>query len=1013
MVKVASKTVRVRDIQQINTIHDFKKVAVSLSSGTINRALRSSVPGNEDPKITFALQDGVNVGTITLPSENHKADALKGHATNWQFDDEFDGVTVLASPAKADLDICAIHGLNGNGFDTWVAERTGTMWLRDILPTTQPFDKARIMTFGYSSQLKDRGNLAGISEWAHHLLVCISSVRKTAEERQRPIIFICHSLGGIVAREINPPQAMVRLSGFSHKSEYKGINLIHCGLLFLSTPHSGTTQADWNNFIVAISHLTLGVRPELKAALESFNPISATGQEEFLNMKIQPPIEAFHETQETKVKGINRHIVTRQSSSLGSCIASPMLNADHSTICKFDSRFGGFMHVKDKLECLKDLLLPSESVAGPTQARVYDKPWHAPPNTLNCYQPKDQKFFVGQGLDERSKLKGREPDLNSLQTIVDKVDKDRRGDKATVAITGIGGIGKTATLLELAHKQRNERNIFYIHATDANAKSLHQAYLHIARLVGPEYLLRVDKGRNVHRLWNAESSEDKVERFKRWLQEPENAQALFLLDDLDVLQDSAMMAHALPCEAQNILYTTRNPVYREANVRERHQIRIPPMTLEGTLQIMEDVRASERDDFAADSDLNDRETLVSVATAVHGHPLAAANAMKYIVRILSLGNDTSAGQDFVAKMTSTEFEERRLFLDFRPHMERPSSIMETFRVSRKRLFNPRGGAWTLLQFLSILDTNHPNGDYWNFFLWLCSKVDEGELSDHAVLGARKTALLELMSQLETVSFGERVRTSEPFQFHTLWLECCRHAMEDKNRKRIIALMLSQYVKIRRDPEVTNNDRRLLDLHASYCFKVCSSFKMQPEDLGLATPTLVLVKKLEQRLADDQSTRQLLRVPQNWGGIGRFNNLLSSVESLVSDDDITGQVLTPASSEYGHEEIPRDIDFTIGDHHSQHSSHSQQEHIRKDGQCLIEDHYSDRDSTQQENSHKDEKPLIEDHSSSQDSTQQPQQESTEEKLPELVFYDKPTTQKKKGLLHRIRRRLRKSRKQKEL
>ena len=75
------------------------------------------------------------------------------------------------------LSICAVHGLNGNAFESWVAKTNHKMWFRDLLPLSKPFDQARIMTFGYSSQLSDRANLSGINEWAHHLLASVSSVR--------------------------------------------------------------------------------------------------------------------------------------------------------------------------------------------------------------------------------------------------------------------------------------------------------------------------------------------------------------------------------------------------------------------------------------------------------------------------------------------------------------------------------------------------------------------------------------------------------------------------------------------------------------------------------------------------------------------------------------------------------------------------------------------------------------------------------------------------------------------
>jgi hypothetical protein len=69
--------------------------------------------------------------------------------------------------------ICAVHGLNGNAFDTWAWEEH--MWLRDFLPWQ--LEESRVMTFGYSSRLGDSGNMSSLEEWAYGLLSAVSSVR--------------------------------------------------------------------------------------------------------------------------------------------------------------------------------------------------------------------------------------------------------------------------------------------------------------------------------------------------------------------------------------------------------------------------------------------------------------------------------------------------------------------------------------------------------------------------------------------------------------------------------------------------------------------------------------------------------------------------------------------------------------------------------------------------------------------------------------------------------------------
>lgn len=92
----------------------------------------------------------------------------------------------------------------------------------------------------------------------------------------------------------------MRLNQYGNKQEYQGITLNRCALLFLSTPHSGSTKADWNNFFQGVAKL-FAVRSEVIEILKSFNPQSAEGQEDFANLKVQPPFHAFYETRKTPV----------------------------------------------------------------------------------------------------------------------------------------------------------------------------------------------------------------------------------------------------------------------------------------------------------------------------------------------------------------------------------------------------------------------------------------------------------------------------------------------------------------------------------------------------------------------------------------------------------------------------------------------------------------------------------------------------------------------------------------
>ena len=173
------------------------------------------------------------------------------------------------------------------------------MWPRDFLPLNNGFKNSRIMTFGYNSTLVDRKSEKRLKDWSNELLEQLSRVRTTSLEKIRPMIFICHSMGGLVAR-----QAMIQLH--HHPRKYAGIMLKNCGLLYLSTPHAGTQQADWNAFILNITEL-FGVRTnEIVSQLQSFNKSLVDSVESFSEFTKLPPSEHLVESGTTTIKGMNR-----------------------------------------------------------------------------------------------------------------------------------------------------------------------------------------------------------------------------------------------------------------------------------------------------------------------------------------------------------------------------------------------------------------------------------------------------------------------------------------------------------------------------------------------------------------------------------------------------------------------------------------------------------------------------------------------------------------------------------
>ena len=147
------------------------------------------------------------------------------------------------------IDIVAVHGLMGDPFSTWSVD--GRLWLRDFLPSLLP--KARIFTYGYDSAIAFSRSIAGIDHFAQDLLNRLELERQDKAERSRPILFICHSLGGIVVKK-----ALV----ISHQHSASDLGVIGAntaGIAFFGVPHQGAGIARLGHFLAGIlKTLTVG-----------------------------------------------------------------------------------------------------------------------------------------------------------------------------------------------------------------------------------------------------------------------------------------------------------------------------------------------------------------------------------------------------------------------------------------------------------------------------------------------------------------------------------------------------------------------------------------------------------------------------------------------------------------------------------------------------------------------------------------------------------------------------------
>ena len=104
-------------------------------------------------------------------------------------------------------------------------------------------------------------------------------------------------MGGLVVRK-----AIEHLDRYGSNPKYDGLTLERCAILFLSTPHEGTREADYNSYLTGILDKAFGLRKdEIVKELKSFNDSAAQVKRAWDHMKHDPPVECLTESKMTKI----------------------------------------------------------------------------------------------------------------------------------------------------------------------------------------------------------------------------------------------------------------------------------------------------------------------------------------------------------------------------------------------------------------------------------------------------------------------------------------------------------------------------------------------------------------------------------------------------------------------------------------------------------------------------------------------------------------------------------------
>lgn len=159
-----------------------------------------------------------------------------------EIDCHFRGFTPLNLTRASDsdtIDCIVVSGLGSHPYGSWKERGGRFMWLVDDGDSIPP-SRVRLLLYGYDSGLVDSPSFQDIGDLGERLAVTIRARGpKPADDApssaHHPIIFIAHSLGGLVVK-----QAICHLN----KIDPSVVRCVY-GFIFFGVPHDGLLVEPW------------------------------------------------------------------------------------------------------------------------------------------------------------------------------------------------------------------------------------------------------------------------------------------------------------------------------------------------------------------------------------------------------------------------------------------------------------------------------------------------------------------------------------------------------------------------------------------------------------------------------------------------------------------------------------------------------------------------------------------------------------------------------------------------
>ena len=218
-------------------------------------------------------------------------------------------------------DVVFVHGLQGHPRKTWQSkanpksgerprkflkpfsraeteelapEDLPPFWPEDIL--ARDFNDVRILTFGYDSKVTKEftapSSKNGIFQHGNSFMRAVGRARVGC--RQRPIVFVAHSLGGLVVK-----QALIEARKQTHDLDMLDIYDSTHAVIFFGTPHRGSDLASWS---LLLSHIAAAVQLDTNnAVLRDLDPTSGSSKLEEMRLDFDDILRDNRRSRELRI----------------------------------------------------------------------------------------------------------------------------------------------------------------------------------------------------------------------------------------------------------------------------------------------------------------------------------------------------------------------------------------------------------------------------------------------------------------------------------------------------------------------------------------------------------------------------------------------------------------------------------------------------------------------------------------------------------------------------------------